>query len=249
MRKSDARADARAGSGAGDARERFAGSVAAAVCVALFGCVAMVGASFVPGGGWVALAQVQAQAQAQAPAQASSKSGATAADGESLEMTAEEVRYQGKDQVTVAEGKVVIVYKSFRITGDHAEYDDRVPCVRARGKDKARFEDTKEKTVLSAGEIVFYPNEEKVDASGGVSVSYQDGRVQASGDRISYLGKEKKGVVTGNARVEMGRKVFTAGSITVLFADETVIATGGTRTIIPGEEITAPGASGSSEAR
>ncbi|MEN3026076.1 MAG: hypothetical protein ABC611_08355, partial [Candidatus Methanosuratincola petrocarbonis] len=62
---------------------------------------------------------------------------------------------------------------------------------------------------------------------------------------ITYLGKEKKGIVTGNARVEMGRKVFAAGSITVLFAEETVIATGGTRTVIPGEEIKTPGESGS----
>jgi len=223
-------ANAGAGAGLGGPGQRFASAARAAVCLAL--CVALLAAGFVPFGG---------RARAQAP----SKGGAAAAGGESFEMTADEVRYRGKDHVTIADGKVLILYKSFRITGDHAEYDDRVPCVRVQGKDKARFEDTKEKTVLSAGEIVFYLNEEKVDASGGVTVNYQNGRVLASGDRITYLGKEKEGIVTGNARVEMGRKVFAASSITVLFAEETVIATGGTRTIIPGEEIKTPGASGS----
>ncbi len=173
---------------------------------------------------------------------AGATAGAATSGGEAgtFEMTADEVRYHGKDQVTVADGKVLILYRSVKMTGDHAEYDDRVPCVRVRSKDRARFEDTAGKTVLSAGEIVFYPNEEKVDASGGVTVIYQDGRVLASGDRISYFGKEKKGIVSGNARVEMGRKVFAAGTITVLFAEETVIATGGTRTVIPGEEIKSP---------
>ncbi len=223
-------ANAGAGAGLGGPRRRFADAARAAVCLAL--CVALLAAGFVPFAG-------------RAGAQAPSKGGAAAAGSESFEMTADEVRYRGKDQVTIADGKVLILYKSFRITGDHAEYDDRVPCVRVQGKDKARFEDTKEKTVLSAGEIVFYVNEEKVDASGGVTVNYQDGRVLASGDRITYLGKEKKGIVTGNARVEMGRKVFAAGYITVLFAEETVIATGGTRTVIPGEEIKTPSASGS----
>lgn len=211
---------------------RFAGSAAGAaarfaVCVAL-----LLAAGFAPLGG-------------RAWAQAQSTGGAAAAGGESFEMTAEEVTYRGKDRVTIADGKVLILYGSFRITGDHAEYDDRVPCVRVRGKDKVGFEDTADKTVLSAGEIVFYLNEEKVDASGGVTVNYQDGRAFASGDRLTYLGKEKKGIVTGNARVEIGRKVFAASSITVFFAEESVIATGGTRTIIPGKEIAAPGASGS----
>lgn len=161
--------------------------------------------------------------------------------GDSLDITADEVKYRGKDQVTIADGKVLILFKSFRATGDHAEYDDKVPCVRIWSKDKVRFEDVREKTVLTAGEIVFYLNEEKVDATGGAAMNYQDGRVLASGDSLSYLGKEKKGVVTGNARVEMGRRLFTAGVITILFEEETVIATGGTRTVIPGEEIKIPG--------
>ncbi|MGE5584686.1 MAG: LptA/OstA family protein [Bacillota bacterium] len=186
-----------------------------------------------------AYSQVQAQAQAQAPP----KSDPQASGGGPFEMTADEVRYRGKDKVTVADGNVLILYRSFKITGDHAEYDDRVPCVRVRSKDASRFEDTKEKTVLAAVEMVFYLSEEKVDASGNVAVNYQDGRVLASGDHITYLGKEKKGLVTGNARVEMGRKVFAAGNITVLFAEEAVIATGGTRTVIPAEEIKAPGGS------
>lgn len=209
------------------------------LCLAL--CAALA-AGFVPFAG-PAQVQAQGQAHSQMQAQAPSKSDPQASGGGPFEMTADEVRYRGKDKVTVADGNVLILYRSFKITGDHAEYDDRVPCVRVRSKDASRFEDTKEKTVLGAVEIVFYLNEEKVDASGNVTVNYQDGRVLASGDHITYLGKEKKGLVTGNARVEMGRKVFAAGNITVLFAEEAVIATGGTRTVIPGEEIKAPGAS------
>jgi lipopolysaccharide export system protein LptA len=176
-------------------------------------------------------------------AQSQSTGAAAAAGGKTFEMTAEQVTYRGKDRVTVAEGKVLIVYGSFKVSGDWAEYDDRVPCVRVRGKERVRFEDTADKTVLSAGEIVFYLSDEKVEASGGVTLSYQGGRSLASGDILTYLGREKKGVVAGNARVELGGKVFTAASVTVFFSEERIIATGGTRTIIPSEEMTAPDSS------
>lgn len=188
----------------------------------------------------IGAALIMAPLAARAAAQGSQ---ATSGAGDSFDITADEVKYRGKDRVTIADGKVLILFRSFRVTGDHAEYDDKVPCVRVKSKGKVRFEDVREKTVLTAGEIVFYLNEEKVDATGGVVMNYQDGRVLASGDSLSYLGKEKKGVVTGNARVEMGRRLFTAGVITVLFEEETVIATGGTRTVIPGEEIKTPGGS------
>ncbi len=178
-----------------------------------------------------------------AGAQAEEGAGSGAA-GDALEISADQISYKGKEGVTTAEGKVVISFKTFRVTGDRAEYDSKVPCVRVKSSGKARLEESTEKTVLTAADMAFFLDEEKVDATGGVYMSYRDGSVVATGDSLSYLAREKKGVVTGNARVEMGRRVFTAGAITVLFDEQTVVATGGTRAVIPGGEAAAPGPGG-----
>lgn len=155
---------------------------------------------------------------------------------EIIDITADEIGYDRKNASATARGNVTVLFKSFRITGDYAEYSEGDPVVVIRGS--ARFEDTKEATVFTAEKIVFFLEEEELEAEGGVSLRYKDDQVLASGDKLSYFRRDKRAVIEGEACVEMDGKLIQASVITVFLDEERVLAEGGTRTVISRDEST-----------
>ena len=153
---------------------------------------------------------------------------------EVINITADEVRYERKRALATASGNVAVLFKSFRITGDYAEYDESGAVVAISGN--AKFEDTREGSVFAADKIVFLLEEEKMEAEGGVSLRYKGGQVLASGDRLSYFSADKRAIVEGDACVEIAGKMFQASVITIFLDEERVVAEGGTRTVIPRDE-------------
>ena len=120
--------------------------------------------------------------------------------------------------------------KSFRITGDYAEYNENDLIVVIKGN--ARFEDIEEGTEFDADKIIFLLEEEEMQATGGISLNYNDGKVLASGEKLSYFGPDKRAIVEGCAIVEIAGKVFSASTITIFLDEERVLASGGTKTIL-----------------
>jgi lipopolysaccharide export system protein LptA len=161
--------------------------------------------------------------------------GAKGSHEEIIDITADEIGYDLKYALATAKGNVTVLFKSFRITGDLAEYDEGKLVVVIKGN--AKLEDTQEGTVFLADKIVFLLEEEKMEAEGGVSLRYKDGEVLASGEKVSYFGVDKRAIVEGDASVEIAGKVFSASVITVFLDEERVLAEGGTRTVIPRDEL------------
>jgi len=153
---------------------------------------------------------------------------------EVVDITADEVSYDGKSALATASGNVQVLFKSFRITGDYAQYDEGGAVVVIRGN--AKFEDTREGSVFVADKIVFLLEKEEMEAEGGVSLRYKGGEVLASGDKLSYFSGDKRAIVEGDACVEVAGKMFQAKVITIFLDEERVVAEGGTRTIIPRDE-------------
>ena len=160
--------------------------------------------------------------------------GAKDGNEEVIDITADEVRYDRKGALAIASGNVEVLFKSFRITGDHAEYDESALLVTIRGN--ARFEDTLEGSVFVADKIVFLLREEEMEAEGDVSLRYKDGEVLASGDKLSYFSEGKRAIIQGDACVEIAGKMFQAKVITIFLDEERVVAEGGTRTVIPRDD-------------
>ena len=151
-----------------------------------------------------------------------------------IDITADEVSYDRKSRLATAKGNVAILFKSFRITGDFAEYDEGGAVVSIRGG--ARFEDTREGSVFVADKIVFLLDTEEMEAEGGVSLRYKGGEVLASGDKLTYFSEDKRAIIEGDAAVEIAGKGCQASVITVFLDEERVVAEGGTRTVIPRDE-------------
>lgn len=150
---------------------------------------------------------------------------------EVIDIVADELSYDRKSGLATAKGNVEISFKSYRITGNYAEYDESGAVVVITGR--ARFEDTEERSVLVADRIVVSLETGEMEAESGVFLRHKDGEVLASGDRLSYLGDDGRVIIDGNASVEIGDKIFQASSITVYIDEERVVAEGGTRTVIP----------------
>ena len=155
---------------------------------------------------------------------------------EIIDITADEISYDRKCAVATARGNVTVLFKSFRITGDLAEYDEDRLVVVIKGN--AKLEDAQEGTVFLAEKITFLLNEEEMKAEGGVFLKYKEGEVLAEGEMLSYFGLDKRAIVEGDASVEIAGKVFSASVITVFLDEERVMAKGGTRTVIPRDELT-----------
>jgi lipopolysaccharide export system protein LptA len=153
---------------------------------------------------------------------------------EVIDITADEVRYDRRAGLAIASGNVAVLFKSFRITGNYAEYDEDRTIVAIRGG--AKFEDTLEGSVFLADKIEFLLEKEEMEAEGGVSLRYKGGEVLAYGDKLSYFSVDKRAVVQGDACVEIKGKVFQAKVITIFLDEERVVAEGGTRTVIPRDE-------------
>jgi len=161
--------------------------------------------------------------------------GAKGSHEEIIDITADEISYDRKYALATAKGNVTVLFKSFRITGDLAEYDEGRLVVVIKGN--AKLEDTQEGTVFLADKIMFLFKEEEMQAEGSVSLRYKDGDVLASGEKLSYFGVDKRAIVEGDASVDMAGKVFSASVITVFLDEERVLAEGGTRTVIPRDEL------------
>ena len=155
---------------------------------------------------------------------------------EIIDITADEISYDRKNAQATAKGNIVILFKSFKITGDYAEYNEDNLVVVITGN--ARFEDTKEGTEFDADKIVFLlGEEEKMEATGDISLKHNDGKVLASGEKLSYFSLDRRAIIQGDAVVEIAGKVFSASTITIFLDEERVLASGGTKTIIPRDEL------------
>lgn len=155
-------------------------------------------------------------------------------DEEVIDITADEIAYDRKNAEAVARGNIQVLFKSFRITGDYAEYDEKSKVVKIKGK--ARFEDAQEGTEFLAEEIMFFLEKEEIKATGGVSLKSKDGSITASGERLSYFSLGRRAIIEGSANVEIEGKVFQASVITVFLDEERVLAEGGTKAVIPQDE-------------
>jgi lipopolysaccharide export system protein LptA len=149
---------------------------------------------------------------------------------EVIDITADEISYDRRNAQATAKGNIVVLFKSFRITGDYAEYNENDLIVVIKGN--ARFEDIEEGTEFDADKIIFLLEEEEMQATGGISLNYNDGKVLASGEKLSYFGPDKRAIVEGCAIVEIAGKVFSASTITIFLDEERVLASGGTKTIL-----------------
>ncbi|HWR56105.1 MAG TPA: LptA/OstA family protein [Negativicutes bacterium] len=148
---------------------------------------------------------------------------------EAITLTGATAEYRQDTNLAVVSGGIVLTNDTIRLTGATVEYDTATGVGAVNGQ--PRMED-KEGAWLTGEKVDFFTGEDRAVVTGGVHIVHPGRQIDAVADNAIYYGKDRKVLLTGNARAVQEGNTLTGDTLTVYLSDKTMNAQGNTKLII-----------------
>jgi lipopolysaccharide export system protein LptA len=126
-------------------------------------------------------------------------------------------------------GGIVLSSETIQATGEQVEYDTNSGKAILSGQ--PRLED--QNGAWMTGNIIeYYAKEERAMIIGNVHIVHPERQIDATAERGTYYGKERKFVLNGNARAVQEGNTLIGETLTIYMDNKSMDAKGGTKLVI-----------------
>jgi lipopolysaccharide export system protein LptA len=137
--------------------------------------------------------------------------------------------YRGDTGIAVINGGITLTDDTIRLTGEQVEYDTNSGLGFVSGQPRMEDQDG---AWMTGNKIEYNAREDQAVVIGSVHVVHPGRQIDATADRATYFDKERKVVLSGNARAIQEGNTLSGETLTIYMENKALDVKGNTKLII-----------------
>jgi lipopolysaccharide export system protein LptA len=148
---------------------------------------------------------------------------------EATEINGSYAEYRSENGIVVMNGGITLTNKMMKLTSEQVNYNTNSGIAIASGSPRA---EDKDGATLTGTKMEYNAKEDRIVVIGNVNIVHPARKIEATAEHAVYYSKERKIVLTGNAKAVQDGNTLVGETLTVYIDSKAMNATGSTKLII-----------------